>query len=502
METNKEKKHFLEQSLSEDQYARANNVMRTSLILQYIFYVVIELSRGQGDGFTNGIIARIIIYVAGIVATLLVTQALIRSKKAMLFMAFSYLCLFTLMCMNNGAAAASFVFPAILSFMIYLNSKVVVSGSGAAFIVMLIRAINLKMTGEGDEFSRMNLALMGVLICIFASHRAIRLLIQFSQEDRKQIEVKMAEQAEVAHTVSTIVDDMDSQFRQLMFELDTVNNGMNSANASIENIAGHSNNTADATAKQADMTNQIQNRLEATNGLADNARNTTERLDDTVQAGIRSAEELEKQSEVVDQNTANISTVVDTLVANVNEVSNITDAILAISNKTNLLALNASIEAARAGEAGKGFAVVADEIRVLSEQTKQATEQITSIIGELIRVTNETQAGLQDSVKSIAGQREKIDQVTASFADVREGMAELREKVESMAVEVRNVLESNGVIVDSIEMLSSASREMSAEAGNSQGEISNTVSTLKNFSETVEGSFVKLQNLKETAGGH
>lgn len=44
-----------------------------------------------------------------------------------------------------------------------------------------------------------------------------------------------------------------------------------------------------------------------------------------------------------------------------------------------------AIEAARAGEAGKGFAVVADQIRILADQTKQATENISSILDELAK---------------------------------------------------------------------------------------------------------------------
>ena len=53
-----------------------------------------------------------------------------------------------------------------------------------------------------------------------------------------------------------------------------------------------------------------------------------------------------------------------------------------LAEQSNLLAVNASIEAARAGEQGKGFAVVAQEIKSLAEQSRDATEQVRSILEE------------------------------------------------------------------------------------------------------------------------
>ena len=63
----------------------------------------------------------------------------------------------------------------------------------------------------------------------------------------------------------------------------------------------------------------------------------------------------------------------------VDEINALTEEILSISSKTNLLALNASIEAARAGEAGKGFTVVANEIRELADNSRQAVDKIRKV---------------------------------------------------------------------------------------------------------------------------
>ncbi|MSO93795.1 MAG: chemotaxis protein [Rhodospirillales bacterium] len=67
----------------------------------------------------------------------------------------------------------------------------------------------------------------------------------------------------------------------------------------------------------------------------------------------------------------------------ITKVEKVAQQIDAIAKQTNLLALNATIEAARAGAAGKGFAVVAGEVKALSNQTANATKEISGVLGNL-----------------------------------------------------------------------------------------------------------------------
>ena len=490
------KKYIKRKQLTPEQYKMANRTMATILLICYLVYIGVEYINW---GIPSHGMFRMIIYAVFLTGNLIMVKKKGDKKAAMIFMAITFLIAYLLLVMNNGVTSMVLAFPALIGFMLYLNSVVIGLGCVLTFIICGLKCMMVTAMGDATSANHGTLIMLGFMVCIYGSYMAIKILYEFSEQDREVIAKEAAHRAEIANTVNGIVEKLDDDFKGIVANLDDINEAMNSADEAMDGIAGSSEHTAEAVNRQADMTGQIQDRLEATNELAVNAKGTTVKLKDIVAEGKHLADNLQEQSNLVDQNINRISDTVQLLVENVQKVSGITDSILNISSQTNLLALNASIEAARAGEAGKGFAVVADEIRKLAEETKVSTEKITAIINELTKVTNETQAGIEESAEAINVQRKHVEEVNESFTEVENGMIGLQSDVTTMSREVESVLEANKQIVDSISLLSAASEEVSAGTQTCKSTIDMAFDNLQSFSVTVNGAFGELQNLKEAA---
>lgn len=86
------------------------------------------------------------------------------------------------------------------------------------------------------------------------------------------------------------------------------------------------------------------------------------------------------------------------------QIEELTQEIMEIAGRTNLLSLNASIEAARAGTAGAGFAVVAQEIRNLAGRCRTTAERIqyiSSVVTEAVQHLNQNAEGIMSYIDSV-----------------------------------------------------------------------------------------------------
>ena len=205
-------------------------------------------------------------------------------------------------------------------------------------------------------------------------------------------------------------------------------------------------------------------------------------------------EEMQRQSEAIEVSSTELAEAMKQLKNKVLDVTEITQAIFAISSQTNMLALNASIESARAGEAGRGFAVVADQIRQLAEQTKHSTEQIAQITSQLTQEADIAAALVEKSVQATGEQKNLILQNTVAFREVREQSGVASQKASELSKEVNEIMKANNKIVESIAQLSAVSEEVTANAQQATELSDNNVEQLK---EAVRKVMIIYDTIKE-----
>ena len=154
-----------------------------------------------------------------------------------------------------------------------------------------------------------------------------------------------------------------------------------------------------------------------------------------------------------------------------------------ISEQTNMLALNAAVEAARAGEYGKGFAVVAGEIRKLADESKQATNKITTLVAEIEQTTSSTIMATEDGAKEI--------EIGVKFAnEINANMSSLVSNIKELGIDLSDVLTS------SIEQ-QSITNDVLDVIDNMQKSIAETINTLEENIENIRAFSEISTNIKD-----
>jgi methyl-accepting chemotaxis protein len=111
-----------------------------------------------------------------------------------------------------------------------------------------------------------------------------------------------------------------------------------------------------------------------------------------------------------------------------------------LSERTNLLAINASIEAAHAGAAGRGFVIVAGQVKALSEESRKNSQAISAAIAETLGSIGDTSTAAEGAIdyfrKVVAEIRELVGTFQNFLSEIQalsEGSSKLLGSLESIA---------------------------------------------------------------------
>ena len=196
------------------------------------------------------------------------------------------------------------------------------------------------------------------------------------------------ELAELAHHLNDMVVSQESVSGQMA-------EGATTLSASTAEMLATVNPNTAAASEQSAAIQEVSAAVEELRATAEQAAQKADEVASKSRASAEGTAEAQRAVTDIEGGMGDISAKVDEIAQDIlalseqtQQISEITKAVNDIADQSNLLALNATIEAARAGEQGKGFAVVADEVRNLAEQSKEATAQVQSILGEIQKATN------------------------------------------------------------------------------------------------------------------
>ena len=312
-----------------------------------------------------------------------------------------------------------------------------------------------KFTARKDEIG-------GIANAVEQMRVSIRDIIMSIVQETKKIEDTIEKAVGEVDQLHFNIEDISATTQQLAAGMEETAAGAEEMNATSREIENIIQDVADKAVNGMDAVKEIKLRAEELKADAEESRNNAHAVYDKTNESLRLSIEKAKSIEQIQQ---------------------LTDAILEISSQTNLLALNAAIEAVRAGESGKGFAVVAEEIRKLAEDSKETASEIQTVVKEVMTsvdslVTdsgsilqfvdgqviedykmlvetgeqysadadyiNGLMAGFTETSKtlnaSIVNMLKAIDEVTAAANEGAEGASNIAEKAESSVIKANEVV--------------------------------------------------------------
>lgn len=220
----------------------------------------------------------------------------------------------------------------------------------------------------------------------------------------------------------------------------SLNDTMQRINQSSFAVSSNSSETSDYAKKLYDGSIEQTAALER---LTEKIDIITEKIDEIGEnAGQvkQSADSAELCVEEGIQQMDDMLVTMDSIYNDMQEIITISHLIEEIASQTSLLSLNASIEAARAGDAGKGFAVVAQQISLLSDQTADALDKTSEIIG---KASLSIEQGMKNA-KETAASFQDVRKATSDFTVISNNMThitvEQKEAIDMVSEEVHTVL--------------------------------------------------------------
>jgi methyl-accepting chemotaxis protein len=253
----------------------------------------------------------------------------------------------------------------------------------------------------------------------------------------------------VSEQSSAAMTEMNGNIESIARSAQNLDNNMGDVSRSMDSLGEAVRNIDNAIDEQARLQQQSSSAVTEMSANIESIAGIAHRH---IESGDKLNREADEGRVVIEETIAGIQEI-DSSIDNIKEI---TQVILGIASRTNLLAMNAAIEAAHAGEAGRGFSVVAEEIRKLAETSSSNSKQINDNIKDIIGKIEEAARRGSRTQSSFGSLTRGIDEVVNALGEIEGSVSELKE--------------GSGEIIRAMDDLESNSRKLRDLSGQMNGE--------------------------------
>lgn len=490
-----------EENIHEKHLSRSNRILFLGQLFSSFFLCIglmTQLQMTDIEPIRIGIsVATVVIAAIGtIIMYCLYKRTIIYSAYVAVAFSIAYA---AIMLIVPGTTPYAYMIPIIVGLILTLNRKLV-NGAVGAFLVVNVINIVMTLTQAANKEAVLEFVMIEAIITILfalASIFGVKILSAYVRDVTNEIQIVMEKNMAVSQKIVDVAAGVNKDMGSMENSIQHIEEITSGLSRSMKDISKGAAANTDAVAHQIDQTRKIQNIIDATGEKTEHILGRSNDTRDLVEEGAESMEILADQVDKAIDAGEQMKGSAEQLQQKSAEVRSITEMILGISKQTNLLALNASIEAARAGEAGRGFAVVADQIRMLADETKQATESISGILDVLAEDANEVADRVEESVNLSREEAKYAKEANERFAGIRDVVHDLNTDVTEVGNMMQQLIEANNVITESVNTLSSSSEEITASTEEATAVSETTVQLVDEFSEALNGIAKRLEQLKQ-----
>lgn len=285
--------------------------------------------------------------------------------------------------------------------------------------------------------------------------------------------------AQAANEMSAKLREIIDQIQKAVLHITTATTKIFSATQE------HASGSAQQAASIAQVTATMEELTTSAKQIAENAESVERIADESARfahTGFQSVKEFLRSMDRIRQRTEDTAQKSLALGKHSQRIGEVLALIKEIAGEIHLLAINAAIESSAAGEHGKRFAVVASEVRRLAEKTREATEEIKGIVGEIQSATNQSTLATEQGLREVESGALVAKRTGTSLEEILQMVDRTTKAIRQITLATHQQRSGSEQIVQSMQEVAEITKQAAAgvkQSANSMAELNELADQLK-----------------------